>query len=144
MTWATDAELDRLVEQFRAATLPAAEWTHQAHLAVGTWHVYHHGAAGALDLMRAGILRLNDRLGTPNTDTRGYHETITRAYLVLIDHVLERSPRTTATDAVSRVLQDPIAMTGVLLNYYSKDALMSVAARRRWIEPDRQPLPAGG
>ena len=34
--------------------------------------------------MRAGILRLNAAHGTPNSDTRGYHETITRAYLVLL------------------------------------------------------------
>jgi hypothetical protein len=34
--------------------------------------------------VRAGILRLNTAHGTPNTDTRGYHETITRAYLVLL------------------------------------------------------------
>ena len=139
MTWTSDVELDRFVARFRAATLPAAEWTHRAHLAVGTWHVYHHGA-GALDLVRAGILTLNDRHGTPNTDTRGYHETITRAYLALIDDVLARTPRTTAADAVARVLEDPIAVAGALLRYYSKDTLMSVAARRGWVEPDLRPL----
>ena len=141
VTWTSDTELDRLVTQFRAATLPAAEWSHRAHLAVGTWHVYHHGANDALDLVRAGILKLNEQHGTPNTDTRGYHETITRAYLLLIGGLLGRSPRTTAADAVSCVLQDPIAAAGALLHYYSKDTLMSVAARREWVEPDLRSLP---
>jgi hypothetical protein len=140
VTWDSDADLDRLIERFRGAALPAGEWTHRAHLAVGTWHVYHHGADAALDLMRAGILRLNEHHGTPNTDTRGYHETITRAYLVLIGEVLARIPRTTPAAAVSCVLQDPIAVAGVLLHYYARDTLMSVAARRAWVEPDRQPL----
>ena len=142
MTWTTDTDLDRLIDQFRSATLPAPEWTHRAHLAVGTWHLYHHGAYVALELVRAGILRLNEQHGTPNTDTRGYHETITRAYLVLIGDVLAQTARTTAAEAVSVVLQHPIAVPGALLTYYSQDMLMSVGARREWIEPDRQPLPA--
>ena len=141
MSWTSDPELDRLVVRFRDATRHAAEWTHGAHLAVGTWHVHHHGAGVALDLVRTGILRLNDQHGTPNTDTRGYHETITRAYLLLIDDVLARGPRTTAPDAVARVLRDPIAAAGALLHYYSKDTLMSVAARRGWVEPDLRSLP---
>jgi hypothetical protein len=140
VTWDSDTDLARLIERFHAATLPAGEWTHHAHLAVGTWHVYHHGADAALDLMRAGILRLNEHHGTPNTDTRGYHETITRAYLLLIGEVLARIPRTTPAAAVSHVLQDSIASAGVLLHYYARDTLMSVAARREWVEPDRQPL----
>jgi len=140
VTWNSDAALDRLIGQFRAATLPAPEWTHRAHLAVGTWHVYHHGSAAALDLMREGILRLNDHHGTPNTDTRGYHETITRAYLVLIGAALEQIPRTTAANAVSHVLQHPLAIAGALLTYYSKDTLMSAAARRGWVEPDLRGL----
>jgi hypothetical protein len=136
----TETDLDRLIAQFDAATLPASEWTHRAHLAVGTWHVYHHGAQTALDLVRAGILRLNGHHGTPNTDTRGYHETITRAYVMLIASLLEQIPRTTAAAAVSHVLEHPLAASGALLQYYSKDTLMSVAARRGWVEPDRRPL----
>jgi hypothetical protein len=137
----TDADLDRLVDQFRAATLPATDWTHRAHLAVGTWHVFHHGADAALDVVREGILRLNDQHGTPNTDSRGYHETITRAYLMLIGDVLARTPQATPADAAARVLQDPMAVPGALLTYYTKDRLMSVAARRAWVEPDLRPLP---
>jgi hypothetical protein len=80
--------LDDLAGQFRACTLPHGEWTHTAHLRVGTWHVHHFGADAALALLRTGIRRLNDFHGTPNTETRGYHETITVAYVRLIAEFL--------------------------------------------------------
>ena len=60
-----------LVAAFRDGTLPRAEWTHVAHLRVGAWHVHRHGAAMALELLRDGIRRLNDRHGTVNSDTSG-------------------------------------------------------------------------
>jgi hypothetical protein len=59
--------LGDLVEAFRAATLPRAEWTHEAHLRVGAWHVHHHGAEGALPLLRAALFRFwsRERLQSP-------------------------------------------------------------------------------
>jgi hypothetical protein len=143
VTSPTAPELERIVELFTAGTLPHEEWTHRAHLVVGTWHVHTHGADAALDIVRAGILRLNAQHGTPNTDTRGYHETITRAYLTLIAAVLNGTSHPAAGDAVAAVLNGPVAAPDVLLRYYSKERLMSVAARRGWIEPDRERIVVG-
>src|SRR5688572_21330050 len=39
----TDTELDDLVMRFVERSLPKAEWTHAAHLAVGLWHVRRYG-----------------------------------------------------------------------------------------------------
>ena len=83
--------LDHLVEQFCACTPLRGEWTHSAHLRVGAWHVHKFGAAGALEKLRTGIRRLNDFLGTPNNETRGYHGTITVAYVRLIAESLLES-----------------------------------------------------
>ena len=76
----SDAELDAFVRWFRERTLPKWEWTHAAHLAVGTWHVHRYGVRASVDLLRDGICTLNQSHGTANTDSGGYHETITRAY----------------------------------------------------------------
>ena len=54
-----EAEVERVVAGFMDGTLPHAEWTHRAHLTVALWYATHHEAADALDLVRAGILRLN-------------------------------------------------------------------------------------
>ncbi|MDX2167626.1 MAG: hypothetical protein SF182_11205, partial [Deltaproteobacteria bacterium] len=66
MSWPTSAELEDLIARFQARTLPHAEWTHRAHLAVGTWHVLRFGPDEALRRLRSGIRALNDAHGTPN------------------------------------------------------------------------------
>jgi hypothetical protein len=63
--------LDDLVARFIAGTIPHAEWTHVAHLTVGTWHVHRYGPEEALVRLRVGIRALNDAHGTPNSATRG-------------------------------------------------------------------------
>jgi hypothetical protein len=130
-----------LVTQFLDASLPRAQWTHQAHLRVGAWHVDRLGADQALARLRSAIRRLNDAHGTANTPTSGYHETVTAAYVTLIAAFL------TATDAaaplddrVERLLAGPLADRAVLLRFWSRDTLMSPAARAAWVAPDLAPL----
>ncbi|MFZ9415304.1 MAG: hypothetical protein ACO3CS_10630, partial [Alphaproteobacteria bacterium] len=75
-----DQAVEDIVHRFRARTLPREAWTHQAHLAVGLWHVLRHGEDAALAMLRDGIRAYNEAVGVPNSDTRGYHETVTRYY----------------------------------------------------------------
>ena len=111
------------------------------HLVVGMWHVHRYGAEEALALLRAGIRRLNDSRGTPNSATRGYHETITRAYVQLLVGFLEACPAATPlTERVTHLLASPVADKDVLLRFYSQERLMSTEARMAWLEPDLMPL----
>jgi hypothetical protein len=136
------ARLDDLAERFAAATIPASEWTHQMHLTIGAWHVARLGADAAIDRLRAGIRRLNAAHGTIDSDTRGYHETITRAYVQLVDAFLRARPggEPLAT-SVAALLASPFAARDILTRHYSKALLFSVEARRGWVEPDLEPLP---
>jgi len=140
MGWPTAEELDDLVARFQSRTLPKSEWTHEAHLAVGTWHVHRLGPDEALLRLRSGIRLLNDSHGTPNTDSSGYHETITRAYvMLLVAFIADRDGRP-AADCAQALLASPLVARDALLTYYSKDLLMSVQARLEWVEPDQCPL----
>jgi len=143
MAWPTDSELHDLVVRFENATLSASEWTHSAHLVTGLWHARTFSEADALNRLRQGILRLNAAHGTPNTDTRGYHETITRAYLVLLARFAATNPELTVSAMAQALLAGDLAKRDALFSYYSRDVLMSVAARRGWIEPDLRPLVLG-
>src|SRR5690606_29734789 len=96
-----ELRLEDLVARFLPGTLPGEEWTHEAHLAVGLWHVHRYGAEEAIDRLRAGITALNARHGTPNTETRGYHETITVAYVRLLDQFLNGTAGSAGTSGVS-------------------------------------------
>ncbi|MFP5378855.1 MAG: hypothetical protein ACLGHP_03730, partial [Vicinamibacteria bacterium] len=133
--------LAALVSRFTSRTLPKAEWTHEAHLLVGLWHVHRYGEAEALARLREGIRRLNDAHGTPNTPSSGYHETITRAYVTLLADFLASGPagRTIETRA-GELLASPLAARDALLRYYSRERLFSPEARTRWLAPDGAPL----
>jgi hypothetical protein len=138
----SDAELEAFVGRFHQRTLPKTEWTHTAHLAVGTWHVHRYGVADAIVRLRAGIRALNDSHGTANSDSGGYHETITCAYARLIAGFLAGCPNgTTLSENVKALLASPLAGKNALLEYYSRDRLMSLAARREWQAPDLRELP---
>jgi hypothetical protein len=143
MAWPSESDLHDLVTRFSNATLPASEWTHAAHLVTGLWHATTLGEADALSRMREGILRLNAAHGTPNTDTRGYHETITRAYLVLLTQFALVHPDLALALKAQTLLASDLAKRDALLIYYSRDVLMSVAARRGWVEPDVRSLVLG-
>ena len=143
MTWTSDAQLDDFVARFRERTLPKSEWTHAAHLSVGAWHVHRHGVDGAVERLRQGIRALNDSHGTANTDSSGYHETITRAYAHLIADFLSEQREGTLAQRVGVLLASPLAHKNALLEYYSKELLMSVAARGEWSDPDLKPFTGG-
>lgn len=130
-----------LARRFVARTLPKAEWTHEAHLCVGLWHVARFGPDEALVRLREGIRRLNDTHGTLNTASSGYHETITRAYVTLLAAFLARCSDERSIDGrVARLGASGLVDRDVLLRYYSPERLFSAEARAGWIEPDRAPL----
>jgi len=132
---------DAFAARFIARTLAKDEWTHAAHITVGTWHVYHHGGDEALPLLRARIRALNEALGGLNTATGGYHETITAAYVTLLAGFLERfAGDLPLGPALARVKASPLLDREVLLRFYSRERLCSMEARAGWVEPDLQPL----
>jgi hypothetical protein len=143
MTWTNDAQLDDFVVRFLNRTLPQSEWTHAAHLSVGAWHVHRFGVEEAVNRLRQAIRALNESHGTANTDSGGYHETITRAYALLIAEFLSGQREGTLAQRVGALLASPLAHKNALLEYYSKERLMSVAARGEWSGPDLKPFTGG-
>ena len=134
-------DLEDFAARFTTCRIPREEWTHHAHLAVGLWHVDRYGPDEALERLRSGIRRLNDSHGTPNSATRGYHETITRAYVQLLSEFLESCPTAMPlTQRVARLLASPVADKDALLRFYSRELLMSSQARAVWAEPDILPV----
>lgn len=131
-----DAHERRLVRAFADRTLPRSDWTHTAHLEVCWFAVRTLGAEVALDHLRASIRAYNVATGTANTDTGGYHETLTRYYVGAVTHVAGR-PGTTVADA----LADPICRRDAPLRHWHTAELMSVPARRAWVAPTLAPLP---
>lgn len=138
-TFETVGQIQALIEAFESGHLPKARWTHHAHLIVGLWYITHHGHPGALPVVRQRIRAFNEAVGTANTDTGGYHETLTRFFLGGIAGHLARHPGVPLADLASSLLRSPMADKDWPLTRYTRERLFSVTARLAWVEPD---LPA--
>jgi len=145
--FSSDAAVRRVGEGLLARTLPRPEWTHEAHLAACLWLLRERPDIDAAAELPAIIAGYNEAVGGRNSDTEGYHETITQAYVRLIGAFLRAHDRGRAlVELVNALLASPLGRRDALLAHYSRERLFSVAARRGWIEPDVAPFashPAG-
>jgi hypothetical protein len=136
MIFTRDEEVLELAKAFEERTLPKSEWTHAAHLVVGLYYCYHHPLGVAKNLMSDGIYWLNDAHGTPNTETSGYHETITIFWLRTVANYLEKTGRDAGLAALANGLIAFCSDTNLPLKYYSRERLFSTEARMNYVEPD--------
>ncbi len=138
----SDEAVIHIGEGLLARTLPREEWTHEAHLAATTYLVLRHPEID-LDAELGGIIsRFNESVGGVNSDTEGYHDTITRAYLRGIRLFLsEADVARPIHDLINELLMSPMGRRDWPLRFYSRERLFSVEARRGWVEPDLAAMP---
>ena len=135
--FATDAAIRSVGERMLACTLPKAEWTHEAHLATTLWLLVERPDIVLERDLPHLIRRYNESVGGVNSDTEGYHETITQVYLRAIRGVLARTdPAAPLVAKVNALLQAPEGRRDWPLRFYTRERLFSVEARRGWVEPD--------
>jgi hypothetical protein len=70
-----------------------------------------------------GIWCYNEAVGTANTDISGYHETITRLYLLGIAAHVARQPSALLPESLEILLKSPLARSDWPLTFYSRDRL---------------------
>ena len=138
----SDAEIEHIGEGLVARTLPREEWTHEAHLAATTYLLLKRPDID-LDKELPGIIRsYNKSVGGVNSDTEGYHETITRVFLhgvrLFLDEANRREP---LHKLVNELLLSPMGRRDWPMRFYSPPHLFSVDARRKFLRPDVAALP---
>ena len=141
-TYTSEAEITRIGEGLCACTLPREEWTHAAHFAAALWLMRYRPDMEPGREMPGLIRAYNESVGRVNDDSGGYHETITQASLRAVRGVLDAYPAEVPVyRIVNALMSSTLANPNWLLEYWSQARLMSVEARRNWLEPDRKPLP---
>ena len=139
--FSNDSEIARAGGKFLDRSLPKPEWTHAAHFAVTLWLLRHRPDLD-LDIEMRGLIRaFNETTGTPNTDTGGYHETITQASLRAVRAAAASAPASPLCEILDALLVSPLGDSKWLLEYWSRERLFSVEARHGWLPPDLKPLP---
>jgi hypothetical protein len=126
-----DESLVRLVE---AGETPPDGFHHRDHVRVAWWYLQHHQLPDALVRFSATLRRFAMARGKPDL----YHETITTAYMLLINERLDRTGRRLpwpefASENADLLMWRP----SVLDRYYREETLSSDRARRVFVMPDR-------
>jgi hypothetical protein len=142
MNFSAETQIHRIGQGVMDLSLPKAAWTHAAHFAAALWLLRYRPEINAPLAMPDLIRAYNEAAGVANTDSGGYHETITQASLRAARAFLARQPATMPVFEITNALmQSSLGKPDWLLEYWSRTLLFSPQARRAWREPDIKPLP---
>ena len=125
---------------FEDCSLPFEQWTHRAHVRVAYLYASTHDLDSAIDRIRVGIKAYNKATETPEAIDRGYHETITQAFMRLVFAANEQTgPHGSSDDFCDS--HPELLSKQALLSYYSRDRIMTMLAKSEFVEPDLCSLP---
>jgi hypothetical protein len=127
-----------LVAAFEKAELPAEAWDHRAHVRVAFVYASLLDLHTALAQMQMGLRALNAAHRVPDSVDRRYHETITVAFMRLIDAATKKETFASSTEFCRR--HPELLTKDALLRYYSHERLFSKEAKSGFVEPDLAPL----
>jgi hypothetical protein len=128
----TDLEIESFIRAFEDGSLPKSEWTHSRHLVMALWYSTRHDRDDAIRLIRTGIQRHNER----NGNFTGYHETITLAWVAVIERFLRDRDLDVAVSVLAGELLGQCGDKDYLLRFYSRERLFTDEARHGWVSPD--------
>lgn len=130
-------EAEILVSAFENGSLDKDDWSHEAHLLAGMKMCLSHKENAYLE-MKKRVISYNEAVGTINSDSSGYHDTITMYWIWEIFKFCKKNNITQfdqyAVDTL--LMSEEMADRNTFLAYYQKETILSIAARRNVLEPD--------
>ena len=123
-----------LVRLFEGGEAPPDGFHHRDHVRVAWWYLRDSQLPEALVRFASGLRRFAAAQGKPDL----YHETITTAYLLLINERLDDGGREADWEEFAR--RNPDLLTwkpSILARYYRGETLGSARAKRTFVMPDR-------
>jgi hypothetical protein len=138
----SDEEITVIGRGLLDRTLPKTAWTHAAHFAATLWLLRCQPEIELSRTMPGFIRAYNEATGGANTETSGYHETITQASIRAARAFLSDAPlQQHLYMTCNALMRSRLGQPDWLLEYWTHPRLFSVEARRAWLEPDIRRLP---
>ncbi|OSZ72158.1 hypothetical protein CAP39_02000 [Sphingomonas sp. IBVSS1] len=137
----SDADIARIGEGLINCTLPKPQWTHAAHVAAAAYILAARPDLDAEADMPGIIRRYNLATGGVNSDSAGYHHSITLASLAAVRAGLALAPDGPIGRRVNELLTGLLGDKYWPERFWTRELLFSVAARRGWVAPDKASLP---
>ena len=122
-----------LIERFESGAISAESFHHADHVHLAFAYLCEYPVFEALQRFCVALKRFAEKLGKSQL----YHETITCAYLLLINERMSREP-CNDWDAFAASNPDLLMWKGgILSRYYEETTLKSDFARRVFVLPDK-------
>jgi hypothetical protein len=137
----SDEEIATIGNGLLDRTLPKTAWTHAAHFAATLWLLQCRPEVEISREMPGIIRGYNEATGGANTETSGYHETITQASIRAARAFLALTSPLPLFVTCNALMQSRLGSPEWLMEYSTRTRLFSVEARREWLEPDIKSLP---
>jgi len=138
-----DAAVRHVGEGLVGCALRREEWTHEAHLAATCWLILERPDILPERELPDLIRRFNESVGGVNSDSEGYHETITQCFIRAVRLYLARTdPALPLVEKVNGLLASEEGRREWPNCFYDPKTLFSVEARRAWVEPDLGEMPS--
>lgn len=125
-------ECDAFLDEFEAGSVPSAEWTHQAHIAMATVFLVRYGES-VLPHTRAA---LRNHLLSRGKPIGLYHETLTIFWLAVIAEAMRGQHEMPLHQMVCRNCDTFGRQNKLHERYYSFDVFNSLEAHESWMPPD--------
>jgi hypothetical protein len=122
---------------FEAGAFAPADFSHRAHIRLAYVYLAESDVDLALERMRASLVSFLSHHGIPASK---YHATLTRAWILAVDHFMHRSPKAFSADDF--IARNPLLLDSkIMLTHYSAELLFSDQARTDFVEPNLDPIP---
>ncbi len=122
---------------FEAGAYAPADFSHRAHVRLAYVYLADCDVDLALERMRAALLMF---LSHHNIPASKYHETLTRSWLLAVNHFMHRTPEASSADDF--IVRNAILLDSkIMLTHYSAGRLFSEEARAEFVAPDLDPIP---
>lgn len=138
----SEEEINLLIKDFIALTLPKEKWAHEAHLTGAIWHLMNYDFYEAICLIKSRIISYNLAVGGENTSASGYHETLTIFWMKLVALYIEKNKNKSLLEITNQFLASPLSSRLITQHFYDKERLMSGEARSIYVAPEKIELNA--
>jgi hypothetical protein len=131
-------EDEQFLREIETCEFPVADFDHRAHLRLAYIYLVQNDTHEAIEKMRDTLTRLLLHAGIE--PSAKYHETLTEAWILAVHHFMNRDQGSISADQFIDQNSDMLD-SKIMMTHYSAEVLFSDDARRKFVEPDLEPIP---
>lgn len=133
MAYTTDAEINRVVDDFESCQTGKDEFHHQQHIVVAVCYLASAPIEIATERMRDSLFRFLDH---HQVDNRKYNETLTVFWLEMVAFELKKLTEDATLVQRCNSAISALSNPKLALEFYSDELLWSDEARKTYVMPD--------